>query len=147
MNHTAKDYFSEEDINRILGAIKLAEHETSGEIRVHVEKHCPVKDVLDRTAQLFGELNMHKTSQRNGVLIYIAFEHRKFAIIGDAGINKVVEKDFWDSIRDKMSESFKQSQFTSGLISGIEMVGEKLKKYFPYQKDDKNELPDEISTD
>ena len=112
-----------------------------------LKKHCPEKNVLDRCAKLFASLGMHKTKLRNGVLIYVAFEHRKFAIIGDAGINQVVESAFWDNIRDLMQEHFKKGEFATGISIGIEQTGEKLKKYFPYQKGDINEISDEISTD
>jgi uncharacterized membrane protein len=88
---------------------------------------------------------MHRTAQRNGVLFYLAMADRKFAILGDAGINKVTPDDFWDKIREKMQNLFKEGKFTGGLIQGIEMAGNALKKHFPYQEDDINELSDEIS--
>ncbi|MEI7597007.1 MAG: TPM domain-containing protein [Bacteroidota bacterium] len=126
-------------------AIKSAELNTSGEIRVHIEKRCPGK-VLDRAAKVFGQLNMHKTELRNGVLFYLAIQDKKFAILGDSGINSNVESDFWDSIKEKMLTQFKEGNFTSGLVSGIEMAGWALKKHFPFhQETDVNELSDEIS--
>jgi len=145
MNHKIGDFFSEDEVGQITEAVRNAELNTSGEIRLHIEKQCPEKDVLDRTAKIFAELGMHKTQLRNGVLIYLAFDHRKFAIIGDAGINHVVEAGFWDSTRDIMQHHFKQGQFVTGLVKGIELAGENLKKHFPFHKDDINELSDEIS--
>ena len=138
------DMFSKEQQNMILQAIKEAELNTSGEIRVHIEKSCP-GDVLDRAATLFKKLNMHKTDLRNGVLFYLAVNNRKFAILGDAGINFKVAGNFWDQIKDEMTTYFKQSDFTGGLSKGISMAGEQLKAFFPLQPDDKNELPDDIS--
>ena len=145
MDGFARRFFITEDIEAIEKAIKKAEKETSGEIRVHIEEFCTKKNVLDRAAKLFAQLKIHKTELRNGVLIYVAFRDKKFAIIGDKGINKVVEPDFWDATRDIMQEYFRRSEFTKGLIHGIEQAGAQLKKYFPYQKDDINELSDEIS--
>ena len=111
-----------------------------------MEGHCKI-DVLDRAAYLFGKLNMHETAQRNGVLFYLAVHDRKFAILGDVGINKVVPANFWDEIKQAMLAFFKEGKFTEGLSKGILMAGEQLKANFPHQKDDVNELPDEISFD
>lgn len=137
-------FFSNQEKEKILEAIKIAEKDTSGEIRVHLESTCK-GDVLDRAAQMFSVLKMHKTEQRNGVLFYLAIKDRKFAIIGDVGINKVVPNGFWDEIKETMKGYFTESKFTEGLIKGILMAGEKLKANFPYQFDDVNELSDDIS--
>ena len=88
---------------------------------------------------------MHETKDRNGVLIYLSINDRKFAIIGDAGINKVVPEGFWNDIKEMMIGHFKKGEFAIGLIDGIEKTGEHLKQYFPWQENDVNELPDEIS--
>ena len=140
----AKDLFTEEEQQQIVNAIKEAEKNTSGELRVHIERNCK-EDVLDHAAFMFDELEMQKTELRNGVLIYLAVEDRKLAILGDAGINAKVSKDFWDKTRDFMISNFKEGKFTEGLSGGIKMAGEQLKQHFPYQKDDTNELSDDIS--
>ncbi len=137
-------FFSKEEKDRIRDAIRDAELNTSGEIRVHVERLCR-GDVLDRAAFLFRKLEMHRTEKRNGVLFYLAVEERKFAILGDAGINAVTPDDFWNVIKKKMLAEFREERFCGGLEAGIRMAGEQLKKHFPYQKGDVNELPDEIS--
>ena len=144
MGVSAKNFFTEEQKKQIIDAIKTAEKDTSGEIRVHIENKCP-GDVLDRALHWFGKLNMHKTELRNGVLFYLAVKSRKFAIIGDEGINKVVPDDFWDKIKENMAAHFKKGEFTKGLVEGILEAGKALKKYFPYQSDDVNELSDDIS--
>jgi uncharacterized membrane protein len=138
------NFFSPEDKKLIKQAIVEAELNTSGEIRVHIEGYC-ADDILDRAAYIFKRLGMHKTEKRNGVLFYLAVSDRKFAILGDAGINKVTPENFWDNIKDVMTGYFKDSKFTEGLIKGIHMAGEQMKTHFPYQKDDINELSDEIS--
>jgi uncharacterized membrane protein len=130
----------------IVAAIKQAELNTSGEVRVHIDKTCK-EDVLDRAAFVFEKLEMHKTSLRNGVLFYVATEDKKFAILGDAGINAQVPANFWDSIKETMLVFFKKDEFTKGLAAGICMAGEQLKAHFPYQSNDTNELSDEISFD
>lgn len=135
---------SNEEKKRIVDAIKQAELNTSGEVRVHIESHCK-KDVLDRAADVFAVLKMHKTQLRNGVLFYLAIKDKQFAVLGDAGINSVVPENFWEEVKDEMLLHFKQGNFAVGLVNGITMAGEKLKQHFPYQKDDINELPDEIS--
>lgn len=123
-----------------------AELDTSGEIRVHIENTC-TGDTLDRALVVFSKLGMEKTSSRNGVLIYLAVKNRKFAIIGDKGINDVVSENYWDNIKSKMVNYFRENQFTEGLVEAILETGNQLKKNFPYKTDDKNELSDEISFD
>lgn len=140
----AVNFFSKEEKVRLKNAISQAENNTSGEIRVHIENRCK-DEVLDCAAYWFEKLKMHKTEQRNGVLFYLAVKDRKFAILGDAGINSVTPDDFWDNIKEVMISFFRDDRFAEGLISGIQMAGEQLKKHFPYQSDDVNELSDEIS--
>ena len=139
-----KEFLGKENETLITKAIEKAEHQTSGEIRVHVESKCK-GEVLDRAAWLFKKLKMHETKDRNGVLIYLSINDRKFAIIGDAGINKVVPAEFWDENKEMMISHFKKGEFAIGLINGIEKAGEQLKQFFPYKEDDVNELSDEIS--
>jgi len=142
----ASTFFTRAQQDAIVQAIGEAEHATSGEIRVHIETSCKA-DVLDEAAWLFRKAGMHKTADRNGVLIYLALEERKFAIIGDTGINSVVPLGFWDEIRDHMKKRFSENMFTEGLAEGIIMAGNQLKEHFPHTKDDINEITDTISFD
>ena len=137
-------FFTKEQKELITGAVREAEHNTSGEIRVHIERKC-TGEVMDRASYIFEKLHMHKTSQRNGVLFYLSIDDHKFAILGDAGINAVTADDFWNIISEKMAGLFREGDFTEGLVTGIKMAGEQLKEHFPYQSDDVNELPDDIS--
>ena len=136
--------FTNEEQQRIKSAVEDAEKHTSGEIRVCIEKKCS-EDALDRAAKYFHKLDMHKTKLRNGVLIYLATVDRKFAIIGDAGINKAVPEGFWDDAKEAMLAHFKFGNLIEGIVTGVEMAGEHLQKYFPHQLDDKNELSDDIA--
>jgi uncharacterized membrane protein len=136
--------FNEEEQQRIRAAVEGAERHTSGQLRVCIEKTCS-EDVLDRAARYFHKLDMHKTKHRNGVLIYVATVGRKFAIIGDAGINKVVPADFWDSTKEDMLEHFKLGDLVEGITTGLEIAGDHLQKFFPHNVDDNNELPDAIA--
>ena len=140
---TASDRFDESDRLQILAEIKEAEKNTSGEIRLFIEDDCG-ENVLDRAAFIFKELEMHKTKERNGVLFYLATDSRQFAILGDQGIHSKVEKDFWHAIKHEMQNYFTEGNFLKGLTIGIKMSGDALKKHFPYQKSDKNELSDDI---
>ncbi len=137
-------FFTNEEKVMIKNAIAEAELNTSGEIRVHIDNRCKT-DLMDRAAYIFETLGMHKTEKRNGVLFYLAVNDRKFAILGDAGINKVTPENFWDNIKEKMYNLFKEGKFADGLAEGIKMAGIQLKSHFPYQKDDVNELSDDIS--
>jgi len=142
----ASSFFTKEQQAQILAAVKEAENETSGEIRVHIETFCD-EDVLDRAAWIFKKLGLQNTAERNGVLFYLAVNDRKFAVIGDAGINSKVPAGFWDDVKDLLLTRFREGRFTDGLSEGIILAGTHLKKHFPYKKDDINELPDEISFD
>jgi uncharacterized membrane protein len=142
----ASSFFSKEQQEQIKAAIMQAEKDTSGEIRVHIETACR-EDVLDRAAWIFGQLGMHKTADRNGVLFYLAVSDKKFAVIGDAGINSKVPEGFWDSVKETLRKNFVKGLFTDGLSQGIILAGRQLRTHFPYKADDVNELSDEISFD
>jgi uncharacterized membrane protein len=137
-------YFTEENKLQIANAIRVAEMNTSGEVRLHIEQYCK-GDALDQAAYVFGKIEMHKTQLRNGVLFYLAVEDRKFAILGDAGINQKVPVDFWDNTKELVLSKFREGNITEGLTRGILMAGEQLKAHFPYLEGDKNELTNDIS--
>lgn len=139
-----EDFLTPSEEREIVHAIHLAERNTSGEIRVHIEAHA-TKPPLERAKEVFHALNMDKTLAKNGVLFYVGVQDHSFAIIGDKGIDDVVEPDFWDCTRDLVIEHFKNKQFKTGLVEGILKAGERLKLYFPYHSDDTNELSNEIS--
>ncbi len=140
----ARQILNSQEDRRIVEAIKQAELNTSGEIKVHIENHCRGQ-VEERSLFVFNRLKMNETQQRNGVLIYLAVKDHKFAILGDEGINNVVGDGFWNDVKDLMLSYFKEGHFAEGLEQGIQRCGEKLNAYFPYQTDDVNEIPDEIS--
>jgi len=138
------DFLTPADEEAIVSAIQQAEKNTSGEIRVHIENHSE-KPPLERAQEVFYQLGMQNTVVRNGVLFYVGVDDHTFAIIGDEGIDKAVETDFWDCTKDAVISHFKENRFRDGLVEGILKAGERLKTYFPYADDDKNELPDTIS--
>lgn len=140
----ADNLFSDAEQKQVTDAIARAELNTSGEIRVHIESRCK-EDVLDRAAFIFKELEMHKTERRNGVLFYVSYEDRKFAILGDGGINATVPDNFWNQIKEQMRVHFKKGDYALGLSKGIIEAGKHLKMHFPHQTDDVNELSNEIS--
>ncbi|MDJ0364417.1 TPM domain-containing protein [Hymenobacter sp. H14-R3] len=130
----------------LVAAIKAAELRTSGEIRLHLEDKCPTPEPLDRAAQVFAELNMHHTKLRNGVLFYLAWQTRQFAVVGDSGINSVVPDEFWEAVKETVMDHFRQEKYVPGLERGIRLVGEQLRQLFPYDEaTDVNELDDDIS--
>ena len=135
---------SKEQQDKIVKAIEKAELNTSGEIRVHIENTCKTEP-LKRSIEVFEKLKMHQTENRNGVLFYLALNDRKFAVIGDEGINSKVETNFWDDVKSLMLKEFKEAKFVEGLCSGINLAGEKLKLHFPFKTDDTNELSNTIS--
>jgi uncharacterized membrane protein len=139
-----EDFLTQEEEHAIVEAIRVAEKNTSGEIRIHIEKTTS-KVPFDRALEVFHELKMDETQLQNGVLIYLAVADKKFVICGDKGINDLVADDFWDTTKEVMKIHFKNGNFKQGLIDGILMAGEQLKKHFPWSEDDTNELSNEIS--
>lgn len=137
--------FTVEQEQQIMDAIRQAEFATSGEIRVHVEERCAGDDPVQRAVQVFEQLGMHQTKEQNGVLFYLATDDRKFAVIGDKGIDAKVPAGFWDSTKILLRTHFAQNQLTEGLCRGIQEAGQQLKTYFPRTDEDVNELPDAIS--
>lgn len=142
--NTASKFFSEVEQTQIVDAIKVAEKNTSGEIRVHLESIC-WGDSMERAKKVFSKLKMQETKEQNGILIYIATESHKIAVIGDTGIHKKLGKEYWDKIVLGMVSKFKEGHQAQGLADAIIDCGEQLKHHFPYQSDDKNELNDTIS--
>ena len=139
-----EDFLTTAEEQEIVQAIALAERNTSGEIRVHIENHSETPPIA-RAQEVFNFLEMFKTEARSGVLFYVGVADKKFAIIGDIGIDDVVEDDFWDCTKDIVIENFKNKKYKEGLVAGITRAGERLKEFFPYDSDDTNELSNEIS--
>ena len=139
-----EDFLTKAEEQEIVEAIGVAEKNTSGEIRVHIEKETSVA-AINRAMEVFRNLNMENTQERNGVIIYVAVKSKQFAIYGDKGINEKVGADFWNSTKEAMQNHFISGNFKQGLIDGILKAGEQLKTHFPYLHDDTNELSNEIS--
>ena len=134
-----------EQQQEVIAAIRQAERQTSGEIRVHIEANCPDGDPIKRAIEVFRHLGMHQTKEQNGVLFYLAHDDRKFAVVGDKGIDAKVPADFWECTKDLMRQHFAANEYSTGLSKGIERAGQHLKTFFPRATDDANELPDDIS--
>lgn len=139
-----EDFLTAEEEQEIVTAITIAEKNTSGEIRVHIENSSK-KPPLERAKEVFLSLEMDRTEAKNGVLFYIGVADKSFAIIGDQGIDNKVEADFWNVTKDAVISHFKNQKYKDGLVAGILSAGERLKTYFPYQENDSNELSNEIS--
>ena len=137
-------FLSDQEQANVLAAISDAESQTSGEIRLHLESRCK-GDVLDRAAVVFETLAMHKTALRTGVLFYLATEDRKFAILGDGGINAVVPDNFWNDVKNRVIDGLASGKPAEGIASGIRLAGEQLSAHFPLEANDINELSNDIS--
>jgi len=138
-------FLTPEEEQEIISAIRTAETNTSGEIRIHIEASSEKKSHDERALEVFHLLKMNNTKDANAVLIYVAVKDKKFVIYGDVGINKVVPKDFWNTTKDVIQNHFKLGDFKQGIVDGILIAGEKLKEFFPWQIDDVDELSNEIS--
>jgi uncharacterized membrane protein len=141
---TAAAFLTPDERARVAAAIGEAERRTSGEIRVHLEDHIE-EDVLDHAAFLFEELGMHRTKDRNGVLIYVSVADRQAAVLGDKGVNDRVGPYFWRDVLGVLQLHFAASRHADGLCEAVRMVGEKLRDMHPYQRGDRDELSNEVS--
>jgi uncharacterized membrane protein len=135
---------SKEEEKKIIEAIRSAEGQTSGEIRVHIQKTLALP-VYEEAAKVFLKLGMNKTDLRNGVLLFIVPTKKQFAILGDSGINQLVPEHFWADCKDSIHNHFSKGQFSEGICDTLNKIGEKLAHFFPVSKDDVNELSDEIT--
>ena len=140
-----EDFLTKGEEADIVEAIRQAEQKTSGEIRVHLEATSGDEDIFERSMEVFHQLKMDNTKESNGVLIYVAVEDRNFVIYGDKGINDVVPDDFWESTKDLIVSHFKKGEFKQGLVEGILKAGQQLQMHFPWDENDINELPNQVS--
>lgn len=140
-----KEFFSIEDNEMIVQAIRDAEKQTSGEVRVFVESHCRFIDPLDRAKEIFSQLKMEQTVLRNGVIFYVAIKDRQLAVFADSGIHAATGQQYWEDVVKYILSLFNNESYAIGIKECISKIGEALKNHFPYdEKTDKNELPDEI---
>ncbi len=137
-------FFSKKEKEQIIVAIREAEKKTSGEIRVHLAGRSR-EDILAHAGEIFEKIGMTKTTTRNGVLIFLEVKSRRFAVIGDAGIHERIPQGFWDEVARGMGLHFRKNHFADGIVEAVRLTGEELSRYFPRERDDFNELPDEIS--
>lgn len=139
-----EDFLTHSEEQEIIETIRLAELETSGEIRVHIEQKCN-NDVFEHAKEVFHFLKMDNTKLQNGVLIYVALDNKQFVIFGDKGIHDIVGNTFWNSTRDAISNEFKKGNYKQGIIEGVKQAGVVLAKHFPWLHGDQNELDNSIS--
>lgn len=137
-------FLTEQDIASLVEAIRVAEHQSTGEIRVHIDANTETQNAK-KAFEVFKVLEMNQTAERNGVLFHVNFEQRYLTIVGDEGIHKKVKQSFWDTLHEKTTTAFKQEQYFEGLRNAILETGKELKKHFPISRDNPNELPDEIT--
>ena len=142
--NTVESFLTPAEEQSVVKAIRTAEKNTSGEIRVHLENY-EGSDTMTRAREVFHLLKMDNTKQENGVILYVAVNLKKFVVYGDVGINKVVPKDFWNHTRDVIQQEFQQGNFAAGLEKGVFQIGNELKAHFPWGDFDTNELTDDIS--
>ncbi len=147
--HWTHALFSDADLEAIAAAVAAAEGETSGEIRVHLERRLPGSgpggDALARATEIFTRLGMHTTDEHNGVLIYLAVDDHKLAIAGDAGVHARVGDEYWQRIRDAMVERLRRGEARDAVVHAVSEVGQVLRRFFPRRPDDRNELSDRVS--
>jgi uncharacterized membrane protein len=140
-----KPLFTEKEQQQIVEAVRKAEQRTSGEVRIFIESRCRYVDALDRAAELFFNLKMDQTKDRNAVLLYIAIKDRQLAVLGDEGIHRKVGTEYWNNEVALLLRKFNKENYADGIRDCVMDISEALHRYFPYDRDtDKNELPDNI---
>jgi uncharacterized membrane protein len=138
-------FFTEEEKEKLVEAIRRAEEQTSGEIRVHLAHRCK-KEPMEEARSVFEKLGMTRTAERNGILFFLSLKDRRFVVLGDQGIHEKIRDEFWREIRDEVLGHFKGEKFLEGLLVGIRKCGESLARFFPRKKSDRNELPNEVTS-
>lgn len=139
-----EDFFSPQEKQMITDAIKLAEKQTSGEVRVFIEKKCQYVNAIDRAKELFDKMDMYKTAERNAVIVYVALKHRQLAVFADVGIYEKTGASFWNNSVQTMLAHFNKEDYVDGIAGVVKKIGQALNTHFPFQKNDVNELPDDI---
>ena len=139
-----REFLSQLDHNRIVDAIRGAEAETSGQIRVYVQRGGLAGDPVIEAQKQFHKLGMQATKERNGVLIFVLPRAHKFAVLGDEGVHQKCGDEFWQQLVERMRAHFQSENFTKAMVEAIEEVGQLLARHFPKTSAPRNELPDEI---
>ncbi|NOT52563.1 MAG: TPM domain-containing protein [Chitinophagaceae bacterium] len=139
-----KKFFTDEEQRLVVSAIQNAERCTSGEVRVFIESRCSYVDALDRAIEIFAQMGMQATQERNGVLVYVAIKDHQLAVFGDEGIHRKVGSEYWNNEVKKMISEFDGNNYAKGIAGCVEDIGNALQKFFPYTDKDKNELSDDI---
>ena len=140
-----KEFFTDEEKQSIVDAVRIAEQRTSGEVRVFVESHCRYVNAIDRAVEIFENLQMQRTELRNATLVYVAIKDRQLAVYGDEGIHQKVGNEYWANEVMKMINAFNRDNIAEGIRQCVLNIGEALAMHFPYDRGtDKNELPDDI---
>lgn len=137
-------FFSDEEQERIVDSIQKAEKDTSGEVRLFIESKCNFVNAVDRASEIFFNLKMEATKDRNAVLFYMAMDDHQLALFADEGIYQRLGADYWNAEVKKIILEIRKDHLVDGICKVIEDIGMALQEQFPYQSDDKNELPDEI---
>ncbi|MEC5394682.1 TPM domain-containing protein [Bergeyella sp. RCAD1439] len=137
-------FLPEEALDQIVSAIKTAEQNTTGEIRVHIDNNTLCRNA-EKAFEVFTLLCKDQTAEKNAVLFHINFSQKYLTIIGDTGIHQKVCQHFWDRLHDETTEEFAKGNFGSALEKAILKTGNELKKHFPSNEKNPNELPDEIT--
>ena len=140
-----KEFFTDEEKQSIVDAVRIAEQRTSGEVRVFVESRCRYVNAIDRAVEIFENLKMQNTELRNATLVYVAIKDRQLAVFGDEGIHQKVGNEYWANQVMKMINAFNRDNIAEGIRQCVLNIGEALATHFPYDRNtDKNELPDDI---
>ncbi|CAA9503793.1 MAG: hypothetical protein AVDCRST_MAG96-2119 [uncultured Segetibacter sp.] len=139
-----REFFTKEQQQLMVQAIQEAEKNTSGEVRFFVESRCKYVDPVDRAKEIFFTLKMNLTKDRNAVLLYMAMDDHQLALFADEGIYQRLGSQYWNDEVKKIIKHFTKDDYTGGVCHIVNDIGAALKKEFPYERSDKNELPDEI---
>ena len=142
-----KDLFSADDLDAIQQAIAIAEEGTTGEIRVHLTRRSR-EVTLVAAREMFGRVNMHKTEDCNGVLIYVDVNTRDAAVWSDVGLNDRLKASFWSDEIDGLTKRFAHGEYRLGVVEMVQDVGRVLHNFFPSgESQTANQLSNEVSID
>lgn len=141
-------YFTDDELLRISNKINEVEKYTSGEIALSIKQYKPFLSAKNSIKSLaekeYQHLQMYKTRDRTGVLIFLLLSERQFYILADENINNVTGENVWINIKNLMQEKFVRGEFCKGILFGIDEIGKILSQHFPIKADDVNEISNRV---
>ena len=129
--------FPSETLDAIERAVAASEARHRGQIRFAIEGALDVQALRrhetprDRAHEVFAELRVWDTRERNGVLIYILIAERDVEIVADRGFDGRVTADEWQAVCAAIENAYSEGRWRDGALLGIDAITQLLVREFP----------------